>query len=63
MTKTICILAYEGIALLDLSGPQSAFYEANQAQPGSYDLKVGGALRGQASSGIYEALRQPEAVL
>lgn len=42
MTKTICILAYEGIELLDLSGPQSAFYEANQAQPGSYELKVAG---------------------
>ena len=42
MTKTICILAYEGVELLDLSGPQSAFFEANQAQRGSYELKVAG---------------------
>lgn len=42
MTKIICILAYEGVELLDLSGPQSAFFEANQCRPGSYELKVVG---------------------
>ena len=42
MTKTICILAYEGVELLDLSGPQSAFFEANQCQPDSYEMKVVG---------------------
>lgn len=38
--KTICLLAYDGLELLDLSGPQSAFYEAEQYQKGSYRLQV-----------------------
>ncbi|NVK55116.1 MAG: helix-turn-helix domain-containing protein [Alteromonadaceae bacterium] len=42
MTKIVCILAYEGVELLDLSGPQSAFHEANQTNPGSYKLIVAG---------------------
>ncbi|BBN82335.1 transcriptional regulator [Pseudoalteromonas sp. A25] len=40
MYKRICFLAYEGMELLDLSGPQSAFYEASQAVSDSYSLKV-----------------------
>ncbi|MBD1584711.1 GlxA family transcriptional regulator [Pseudoalteromonas sp. S16_S37] len=40
MNKPIYFLAYEGMELLDLSGPQSAFYEASQAVSNSYSLKV-----------------------
>ncbi|WP_448549544.1 GlxA family transcriptional regulator [Thalassotalea fusca] len=42
MPKTICLLAYEGMELLDFSGPQSAFYEAIQVQSESYELQVVG---------------------
>jgi len=42
MAKVICLLAYEGMELLDFSGPQSAFYEALQAQSESYELQVVG---------------------
>ncbi|MDC8831625.1 GlxA family transcriptional regulator [Alteromonas gilva] len=42
MTKIVCILAYEGVELLDLAGPQSAFHEANQVKPGNYKLLVVG---------------------
>ena len=38
MRKTICLLAYEGVELLDLSGPQSAFYEATLFDDSSYEL-------------------------
>ncbi len=36
MVKLICLLAYEGMELLDFAGPQSAFYEAQQAMEDSY---------------------------
>lgn len=42
MVKLICLLAYEGMELLDFAGPQSAFYEAQQAMEDSYQLKVVG---------------------
>ena len=42
MPKIICLLAYEGMELLDFSGPQSAFYEALQAKNGSYKLQIVG---------------------
>jgi transcriptional regulator GlxA family with amidase domain len=42
MTKIICLLAYEGMELLDFAGPQSAFHEALQNQIESYELQVVG---------------------
>ncbi|MDP2562279.1 GlxA family transcriptional regulator [Psychrobium sp. 1_MG-2023] len=40
MPKTICFLAYDGVELLDLAGPQSAFNEAIQVHKNSYQLQV-----------------------
>ncbi len=40
MPKTICLLAYNGMELLDFAGPQSAFYEASQLNDASYALQV-----------------------
>lgn len=42
MSKIICLLAYDGMELLDFSGPQSAFYEALKVQSNSYELQVVG---------------------
>ena len=42
MRKLICLLAYEGMELLDFAGPQSAFYEALQGMDDSYELKIEG---------------------
>jgi transcriptional regulator GlxA family with amidase domain len=42
MTKRICLLAYPDMELLDLSGPQSAFHEANSLVQDSYELTVVG---------------------
>ena len=42
MRKLICLLAYEGMELLDFAGPQSAFYEALQGMDDSYELKIVG---------------------
>jgi len=42
MVKRICFLAYEGVELLDLSGPQSAFHEAEQVRSGTYQIQVVG---------------------
>jgi transcriptional regulator GlxA family with amidase domain len=46
MPKIICLLAYEGMELLDFAGPQSAFYEACQALNESYELHVVGFSNG-----------------
>ncbi|WP_333973283.1 GlxA family transcriptional regulator [Alteromonas mediterranea] len=40
MTKPICLLAYDGMELLDFAGPQSAIHEAAQVCSNSYELKV-----------------------
>ncbi|WP_218354044.1 GlxA family transcriptional regulator [Alteromonas lipotrueiana] len=40
MTKPICLLAYDGMELLDFAGPQSALHEAAQVCSDSYELKV-----------------------
>lgn len=40
MRKLICLLAYEGMELLDFAGPQSAFYEALEGMDDSYELKI-----------------------
>lgn len=42
MSKVVCLLAYDGMELLDFAGPQSAFYEALQVQSESYELQVVG---------------------
>jgi transcriptional regulator GlxA family with amidase domain len=42
MPKKICLLAYEGMELLDFAGPQSAFYEATQVQNDNYEIQVVG---------------------
>jgi transcriptional regulator GlxA family with amidase domain len=38
MPKIICLLAYNGMELLDFAGPQSAFYEASQSKNDSYEV-------------------------
>ena len=42
MPKVVCLLAYDGMELLDFAGPQSAFYEALQVQSESYELQIVG---------------------
>ncbi|WP_179983739.1 hypothetical protein [Alteromonas macleodii] len=42
MRKFICLIAYEGMELLDFAAPQSAFYEALQGMDDSYEFRVVG---------------------
>lgn len=49
-TKKIALLAFEGIELLDLSGPQSAFHEANSIASDAYELIVVGFNRDMVTS-------------